>query len=137
MQMRRLYQSTNRKVRAAKLRADALSLKIAGYLDIARVCAAEADIIDPPALETVADMKDRQYRDRKPRTEPRLGAAPRVATPKPLPSPLSNVSPVPAIPRPDPVQRAQRAANRRPGAGSVPLSHTRPSRPYHAAGARR
>lgn len=50
-QMRKTYQTTNRKLRAQQLRQAAQECQNAGYLDLASVNWLEADWIDPPMPE--------------------------------------------------------------------------------------
>lgn len=47
MQMRRMYETTNRKIRAEKRRKDAQECREAGMLDLAWINQTEADILDP------------------------------------------------------------------------------------------
>lgn len=51
MQMSRLYQSTNKKVRAHQLRRDALALRRAGFADSALQNEEHAELLDPTPRE--------------------------------------------------------------------------------------
>lgn len=47
MQMSRMYETTNKKIRAEQKRKDARECAAAGYMDLAWINDAEANILDP------------------------------------------------------------------------------------------
>ena len=64
MQMRRMYQSTNPRIRAAALRRDASELGQRGYPVFASVCAEEAEWISPSPRELDRDRRQERWADR-------------------------------------------------------------------------
>lgn len=58
-QMSKTYETTNRALRAAQKRQDALECDKAGYKELARINWEEAAFLDPPREESYEDDSER------------------------------------------------------------------------------